>query len=67
MKTKELRELTSDDLKAKGSDLAEELFKLSFQHGIRPLENPARLRQLRKDIARVNTVLSAKLKAEAVG
>lgn len=67
MKTKELRELTSDDLKAKGSDLAEELFKLNFQHGIRPLENPARLRQLRKDIARVNTVLSAKLKAEAVG
>lgn len=65
MKIKELRELSGDDLSAKGRELAEELFKLRFQHGIRPLENPAKLQQLRKDIARVNTVLNAKVKAEA--
>lgn len=65
MKIKDLRELSGDDLTVKGRELAEELFRLKFQHGIRPLENPAKLQQIRKDIARVNTVLSAKGKAEA--
>lgn len=64
MKIKELRDLTSTDLIAKGSDLAEELFRLKFQHGIRPLENTAKIRQLRKGIARVNTLLAAKIKAD---
>jgi len=67
MKSKELRELSGEDLTAKEKDLAEELFKLRFQHGIRPLENTAKLRQLRKDIACVKTVLSAKRKTEAAG
>jgi large subunit ribosomal protein L29 len=67
MKSKELRELSGEDLTAKEKDLAEELFKLKFQHGIRPLENTAKLRQLRKDIACVKTVLSAKRKTEAAG
>jgi len=62
MKTNELRELSGDDLNAKGKELAEELFKIRFQHGIRPLENPAKIRQIRREIARVNTVLSAKRK-----
>jgi large subunit ribosomal protein L29 len=65
MKIKDLRDLSGDDLTVKGRELAEELFKLKFQHGIRPLENPAKLQRLRKDIARVNTVLNAKIKAEA--
>lgn len=65
MKIKDLRELSGDDLTVKGRELAEELFRLKFQHGIRPLENPAKLQQIRKDIARVNTVLNAKGKAEA--
>jgi large subunit ribosomal protein L29 len=63
MKIKDLRELTGDDLTVKGRELAEELFRLKFQHGIRPLENPAKLQQIRKDIARVNTVMNAKGKA----
>ena len=67
MKSKELRELSSEDLTAKEKDLSEELFKLKFQHGIRPLENTAKLRQLRKDIACVKTVLNAKRKTEAAG
>lgn len=65
MKTKDLRELSGDDLAARGRELADELFRLKFQHGIRPLENPAKLQQIRKDIARVNTVLNAKGKAGA--
>lgn len=65
MKIKDLRELSSDDLTAKGRELAEELFRLKFQHGIRPLENPAKLQMIRKDIARVNTVMNAKGKAGA--
>jgi len=63
MKIKELRGLGRDDLAAKKKELAEELFRLRFQHGIRPLENPAKIQQIRKDIARVNTLLGVKDKA----
>ena len=65
MKASELRELSVDDLVAKEKDLAEEIFKLRFQHGIRPLENTATLRQLKKDVARVKTLVGEKQKAEA--
>lgn len=65
MKVKDLLELSGVDLAVKSRELSEELFKLKFQHGIRPLENPAKLQQIRKDIARVNTVLNAKAKAGA--
>lgn len=64
MNIKDLRELNDKDLTAKGRELAEEMFRLKFQHGIRPLENPAKLQQIRKDIARVNTLLNAKGEAE---
>lgn len=60
MKTKELRALSLEDLKQKELDFREDLFKLQFQHGIRRLENPARLGQLKKDIARVLTVIAEK-------
>lgn len=59
MKMKDIRELGKDELVAKVRELSEEHFKLKFQHGIRPLENTAKLRQLRKDIARVQTALTA--------
>ena len=52
MKAKELRELSGEDLRKKELDLREDYFKLKFQHGIRKLDNPARLGQLRKEIAR---------------
>jgi len=58
MKATELRGLSESDLEAKVKDLSEELFKLKFQHSIRQLDNTAKLAELRKDIARVNTVLS---------
>jgi large subunit ribosomal protein L29 len=63
MKASELRKLSSEELRKKETELREDLFKLKFQHGIRPLENPARLRQLRKDIARVQTVLTEQAQA----
>ena len=60
MKIKDLRELSLEDLNKKEQDFREDLFKLKFQHGIRRLENPARLAQLKKDIARVLTVIEEK-------
>ncbi|MBU0730017.1 MAG: 50S ribosomal protein L29 [Proteobacteria bacterium] len=60
MKMKEIRELTEDALAVKLADVSEELFKLKFQHSIRPLENPANLRELRKNIARIKTVMIEK-------
>lgn len=65
MKASELRGLGVDDLVAKEKDLAEELFKLRFQHGIRPLENTAKLHLLKKEIARVKTLVGEKRRAEA--
>lgn len=60
MNATELRELSVEDLRKKEKDIREDLFKLKFQHGIRKLENPARLTQLRKDVARLQTVLAEK-------
>ena len=64
MKTKDLRKMSREDLRKKEMDLREDYFKLKFQHGIRRLENPARLTQLRKDIARVQTVMNEAAQAE---
>ncbi len=58
MKMKEIRELAQEALAAKIKDMSEEHFKLKFQHGIRPLENTAKLRFLRKEIARLKTALA---------
>ena len=60
MKTSELQELPVNELHTKAHELYEELCKLKIQHGVRPLENTSTLKNLRKDIARVKTVISAK-------
>ena len=57
MKTKELHELTVDELNAKVKELSEELFNLRFRHAIGQLENPASLNNCKKDIAKVKTIL----------
>lgn len=59
MKMKDIRELGKEDLFVKVMELSEEHFRLKFQHGIRPLENTAKLQQLRKDIARLQTAITA--------
>ncbi len=58
MKAKELREMSAEELRKKEKDIREDLFKLKFQHGIRRLENPARLSELRRDIARIQTIMA---------
>lgn len=60
MKTSEMRELSLDELKAKLSDLVEERFRLRFRSATESVENPMRFRSLRRDIARINTMLRAR-------
>ena len=60
MKTKEIRALSADELLAKEKQYKEELFNLRFQQATGQLENTARLNQVRKNIARIKTVLSEK-------
>lgn len=62
MKASELRNLSVAELETKLADLKEELFNLRFQHTVNQLDNPLRLRAVRKDIARVKTMLSEKQK-----
>ena len=57
MKIKEIRDLSVDELKQKNRELIEELFKLRLRHASGQLESPATLGQIRRDIARVRTVL----------
>ena len=60
MKAKEFRDMTSDELTAKLKELKNELFNLRFQHAINQLENPHKIVDVKKDIARVMTVLQQK-------
>jgi large subunit ribosomal protein L29 len=60
MKVSELRESTVDELTKKEEDLRKELFNLRFQQATGEIENPMRIRTIRKDIARVLTVLTEK-------
>ena len=57
MKASEIREMSADELNAKLIDLKAELFNLRFQHAVNQLENPMRIKAVKKDIARVNTLL----------
>jgi large subunit ribosomal protein L29 len=62
MKTsaKELRDLSNEELVAKAADLKKEMFNLRFQQAMGQIENPMRLRTLRRDIAKTKTVLKEK-------
>ncbi|VVM05858.1 50S ribosomal protein L29 [Methylacidimicrobium cyclopophantes] len=66
MKIVQLRALSKEELLAKGTDAREELFRLRLQQSSGSLEKPSRLPELRKLVARVETLLrEAELKAEA--
>ena len=56
MKSSEINEMSSEEMLRKISDLKEELFNLRFQHEIGQLENPQRMKQVKKDIARIYTI-----------
>ena len=58
MKASELRNMSAEQLTAKLKELKAELFNLRFQHAIKQLENPMRIQTVKRDIAKVNTVLS---------
>ena len=57
MKASELRELSQAELEQKLAELKQELFNLRFQHAVNQLENPLRMKAVKRDIARVKTVL----------
>ena len=57
MKATEIRELTADELNSKLRDLKAELFNLRFQLAINQLDNPMRISAVKRDIARVKTVI----------
>jgi large subunit ribosomal protein L29 len=60
MKFKEIRDLGIEELKQKNSELVEELFRLRIRNASGQLDSTAMLGHLRKDIARINTVLKEK-------
>lgn len=62
MKASEIRELTEGDIAAKIAELEEERFRLTFRSGTEQLENPLRLRFIRRDIARLKTVQTERKK-----
>jgi large subunit ribosomal protein L29 len=58
MKTIELREMTTVELGAKVGELNEERFNLNMRRSLKQLDNPLRLRQIRREIAKINTLLN---------
>ena len=60
MKTIEIRKMSAEELEAKLKALKSELFNLRFQHAINQLENPHKIADVKKDIARVMTILREK-------
>lgn len=57
MKVSEMRELSPEEKQRKVADLKEELFNLRFQLGVGQLENPGKMKQIKRDIARVKTII----------
>lgn len=67
MKAKDIRELSAQELKAKELGLSQEIFNLKFQSQIGQLENPAKLKLIKRDLARVKTILQEKQYQESMG
>jgi len=58
MKPTELRELSDDELKDKDQELKDQLFKLKFQHALGQLEDAMKLKNIKRDRARIQTILN---------
>ncbi len=67
MKAGQIRELSGAEIQARIKGLEEERFRLRFRRATEPLEDPLRLRVIRKDIARLKTVLREKAAGAAAG
>ena len=62
-KINELRDKSSDELQTRERELNEQLFKLRFQRATGRMENPSKMRQVRKEIARIKTLLNERSRA----
>jgi large subunit ribosomal protein L29 len=60
MKAMEIRELTVDDLRARVKDLDDQIFRLRIQKSMGQLEAPGKVRDVRRDLARIKTILREK-------
>ena len=60
MKAVDMRQMTVEELNAKLKELKSELFNLRFQHAVNQLDNPHKIADVKKDIARVMTILQEK-------
>ena len=65
MKAKDIRERSDDELRKALGDLEEQLFKLRFQKSTGQIEDPTKIREVRKDIARVLTVVNSRRAEES--
>lgn len=66
MKARELRELTEEELAQRGRDAEKELFALRMQQATAQLEKPSRIRELRRDLARIRTLTGERRRSAAV-
>jgi len=62
-KWSEIKNMTVAELKKKLSDLQDKIFKLKFHHSVTPVKNPLEIREIRRNIARVKTLIAQKEKA----
>ena len=67
MKPDKVREMSADELRTKERELQEQLFRLRFQKSLGQLDNALKIRETRRDIARVKTVLRQKQAPAAAG
>ena len=65
MKTNELRDMSLEDLQSKLAELSEEQFRLRFRSATESIENPMQFRSIRRDIARIKTILRERSNAPA--
>lgn len=65
MNVKEIRDLSNEELKKEVTSLKEELYNLRFAQATGNLENPSRIKDIKKTIARIKTVLTERANAEA--
>jgi len=57
MKVSEIRDMSLDEMRQKSSDVEQEIFNLRFQHGTGQLENTSKLKQTKRDMARLKTII----------
>jgi large subunit ribosomal protein L29 len=67
MKSTDIRELSDDELHNKEAELKDQLFKLRFQHALGQLENAMKMKNIKKDIARIKTIKKEKEKNKGTG